>query len=239
MKCPACGGLMQLRRLTIDTDAYVCIICGRDNLPRKEAAPESDEDMAPSIHRSPHHKQRRTCPGCGRPNLIFSGRCQRCQYRAKRGLDLVTGHPVTTPQAALSIAVSKKETAMATSKRRGTCPVCKRPNLILAGTKCSRCYYRISQGKDPVTNQPTTAQDDTMPPTAATPPILPEKPVPVPIPDYPDRQELTLCFLGPDMAVYHALVTESSVKHRSMHEQAIHALSTHLKRKGRLRLEVE
>jgi hypothetical protein len=93
MKCK-CGGIMQEKRLSIDTTAHICLLCGRDDIPRKafvdgcELKASTQGTAIVELVKTP-----RTCPGCGRRNLIFSGRCQRCRYRAERGLDLVTGEP--------------------------------------------------------------------------------------------------------------------------------------------------
>ena len=35
MRCK-CGGLMQLRRLTMETEARICILCGRDDMERRQ-----------------------------------------------------------------------------------------------------------------------------------------------------------------------------------------------------------
>lgn len=93
MKC-RCGGFMQLKRLSIDTYAHVCMLCGRDDLPRRVAT-GIDADGAPAPIK-PKVMKRKTCPGCYRPGLIFTGKCGRCRERIKRGLDLVTGMPIKT-----------------------------------------------------------------------------------------------------------------------------------------------
>lgn len=72
--------------LTIDTVANVCILCGRDDMERREPPPEVVEVLP-----FKHPKKARTCPGCQRPNLKFTGKCQRCITRTRKGLDLVTG----------------------------------------------------------------------------------------------------------------------------------------------------
>lgn len=55
----------------------------------------------------------------------------------------------------------KKEKTMA---YKGTCKYCGRENIRLqSATKCSRCYYRLSKGLDPVTGKPASvACDDTV-----------------------------------------------------------------------------
>lgn len=39
----------------------------------------------------------------------------------------------------------------------GACPVCKRPDRKMNGTKCPRCYSRIAKGLDPLTGKPAKA----------------------------------------------------------------------------------
>ncbi len=186
MKCK-CGGIMRLMQLTMDTEAHVCIMCGRDNLPRKQPIDEPEVDpetiTTPSIRVT---KVRRTCPGCGRDGLKFSGKCGRCVDREKHGLDLVTGKPlVTVPKPptvqpeTIAVQPKTKEPTMATKKvtPRGDCPSCNRKDVLMPGPKCSRCYYRISKGQDPITGKPVAAQEPVAPQKAATPPISEKKAV--------------------------------------------------------------
>lgn len=93
------------------------------------------------------------------------------------------------------IIADKKELKMSV---KGTCITCKRPDLSLPkGNACGRCGYRISMGRDPLTNEPIaiktglavladnesetgvqakkTGHKAATPSVAATPPILPEK----------------------------------------------------------------
>lgn len=93
MKCN-CGGIMQMKRLSYDTEAHVCILCGRDDLPRRTPT-RSDNFAEPIVSVTIRACERpRTCPGCGRDGLIFSGKCGRCRWRAKRSRDLITGEPM-------------------------------------------------------------------------------------------------------------------------------------------------
>lgn len=43
------------------------------------------------------------------------------------------------------------------ARTTGTCPVCKRPDRKMNGTKCPRCYSRIAKGLDPLTGKPANA----------------------------------------------------------------------------------
>lgn len=186
MKCK-CGGTMRLMRLTMDTEAHVCIMCGRDNMPRKQ--PVSEPELDPETISTPSirvTKIRRTCPGCGREGLKFSGKCGRCVDREKHGLDLITGKPlVTVPKPpsiqpeTIAVQPKAKEPTMATKKvtPRGDCPSCNRKDVLMPGPKCSRCYDRIKKGKDVITGAPVTAQEPAPPLKAATPPISEKKAV--------------------------------------------------------------
>lgn len=52
--------------------------------------------------------------------------------------------------------VEKKETTMA--NKRGTCPVCKRKDVLMpSDKKCSRCYDRQKKGLDPGTGKPVVS----------------------------------------------------------------------------------
>lgn len=100
MRCK-CGGIMRPMMLTVETCANVCILCGRDDLPRQigHVPEEPDQAQLAPVSVKPW-KAPRTCPGCQRPGLIFSGKCQRCYTRESKGLDLITGKPVVdTPPA--------------------------------------------------------------------------------------------------------------------------------------------
>lgn len=150
MKCK-CSGLMVPRQLTCDTVAHVCVNCGRDNLPRR--APGADDithGPKPVVDtaKKPLWETPRTCPGCGRPGLIFTGKCGRCSARKKHGLDLVTGRPVATTSAAAPLpqkpAPAPKAPAAVNS---GTCPLCHRLDQKLKPTgRCGRCDYRLYHG---------------------------------------------------------------------------------------------
>jgi len=105
MKCK-CGGPMQLKLVAMDTEIHICLLCGRDNLPRRVSTESDIQDkIGARVTKSGKRpcELPRTCPGCGRGGLIFSGHCQRCRDREKRGLDLITGKPLATgaPSAAL------------------------------------------------------------------------------------------------------------------------------------------
>lgn len=55
---------------------------------------------------------------------------------------------------------------------RGTCPVCKRENVLLPGPKCHRCYGRARKGLDALTGDPATSET----------PAKAQKPAPAPAP---------------------------------------------------------
>ena len=38
--------------------------------------------------------------------------------------------------------------------KRGTCPICKREDVLMPGPKCSRCYDRTQRGVDVLTGKP-------------------------------------------------------------------------------------
>lgn len=92
---------MQIKRLSYETEARVCILCGRDDIPRQTVVGLPAEIAVEAVSIAiPANKRRRTCPGCSRDGLIFSGSCQRCRWRAARGLDLITGEPINTNKEA-------------------------------------------------------------------------------------------------------------------------------------------
>ncbi|MFZ2949536.1 MAG: hypothetical protein WA003_08625 [Desulfuromonadaceae bacterium] len=153
MKCQ-CGGLMILRQLTCDTEAHVCVNCGRDNMPRR--APGADDittgpKPGPTSTAKNPWETPRTCPGCSRSGLIFSGRCGRCVDRKKRGLNLVTGLPLAESAPAPSPGTEAGQAVAPVPKvpKVGTCPSCRRPGMTLnTSGHCGRCNYRLCHGID-------------------------------------------------------------------------------------------
>lgn len=169
MKCK-CGGLMQLRQLTMDTDAHVCVNCGRDDIPRKSApADEPDEIPVPLPKPVPAPKpppaepfpKFGTCPSCQRTNIRLghAGKCGRCAYRLKNKIDLALPNqkpgkaaPRSDDPAPAPIITHKKENTIMGAF--GTCTTCHRTNISLQyKDTCARCHKRIAKGKDPLTGE--------------------------------------------------------------------------------------
>lgn len=77
---------MQHRQLTSDTEAHVCISCGRDDMPRRTATNRDQEDDTPL-----QRKQRTTglCKVCKRLKPLRVGLCARCQARIDNGIQAV------------------------------------------------------------------------------------------------------------------------------------------------------
>jgi hypothetical protein len=98
--------------------------------------------------------------------LNGSGVCPLCVYRIEKGIDVTapglpngvriprTNEPGTT-RPVVNPAI--EEITMTTKNKttpRGTCPICKREDVLLPGPKCFRCYDRIKRGVDVITGLP-------------------------------------------------------------------------------------
>lgn len=194
-RCPHCHGLLKYEPADIlGPERVKCILCGWEKarpaapvkpLPVPETAKPSPAPSAATIKRAAPGTLITfgTCPSCQRPDmkLNHSGKCGRCAYRLLKGIDLLLPSQkpgIAAPrQAVTQLKPEIKEITMTTKiTPRGHCPTCDRDDVLMPGPKCSRCYDRISKGRDPKTNEPVTAQETTKTREAATPPPpLPRK----------------------------------------------------------------
>lgn len=168
--CPKCKGLLKYEPADIlGPERVKCILCGWEKhrpAPPAPLRPETAEER-PKQADSPKPRPERkptfgTCPSCKRiaMSLKHGGICGRCSYRKTNGIDVLL--PNHTPgilapraeqeQQQTNTKPETKENSMA--KTTGTCPVCKRPDRKMNGTKCPRCYSRIAKGLDPLTGEP-------------------------------------------------------------------------------------
>lgn len=77
---------MQSRQLTVDTDANVCISCGRDDIPRRQSTTKDREEDVKAVEVVGLYQ---VCKLCHREIKTYGGVCSRCRYRMDKGLEPV------------------------------------------------------------------------------------------------------------------------------------------------------
>lgn len=172
--CPKCNGLLKHEPADIlGPERVKCILCGWEKIrsgarparvaPVSETVKTSPVEPKPKLSPKPKADPRPTdgtCASCHRAGLVLNngGICGRCTYRLSKGIEVMLPNQqsgIMAPRkGATSITpIQTKETTHMPSKR-GTCPLCKRENVLMPGPKCSRCYSRAKLGLDLLTGEP-------------------------------------------------------------------------------------
>lgn len=166
--CPKCNGLLKHEPADIlGPERVKCILCGWEKV-RPGARPARVAPVSETMKKAPAEPKPKadprpadgSCVSCHRTGLVLSngGICGRCTYRLSKGIDVLLTNQQSGILAPRKVAtpitpIQTKETTHMPSKR-GTCPLCKRENVLMPGPKCSRCYSRSKLGLDLLTGEP-------------------------------------------------------------------------------------
>ena len=107
-RCPQCKGLLKYEPADIlGPERVHCILCGwqkarassgaklQTEAPQNDSNNTSAPNMEITMTTTATATKRGFCPSCKRDDVLMPGpKCSRCYYRAKRGMDAITGEPI-------------------------------------------------------------------------------------------------------------------------------------------------